>query len=118
MAESKTAASVSTDKPVVTTNDHDRVVGLSIAKDGTLDQNAPEIIGDKEVALETTKEQFRRIAVAAVDAEKRPELGLAGSTDEGDTSDAQIDKLKAEHEKAEAAAEKKAESVVNALYNG
>lgn len=99
-------------QPVIRTGDHDRVQGLSIRKDGTLDQNDPEIIGDPEVALENTKEQFRQIAVAAVDAEKRAELGLAGSQDEGDTSDKAIDALREEHRKAEAAAEKKAEQVI------
>lgn len=108
MAEAKT-----TEQPVKTA-DHDRVVGLSIRKDGTLDQFEPEIIGPKEAALDVAKEQFRQIAVAAVDAEKRQELGLAPTTEE-DTSDAKIDALRAEHQKAEKAAEKKAEQVVNAL---
>ena len=107
------------DKPVIETGDVDRVQGLSINKDGAPDQSAGwEFIGDKDAALDATKEQFRQIAVAAVDAVKRPELGLAGSQDEGDTSDAAIDKLKAEHQKAEAAAEKKAEALVNSRSNG
>lgn len=114
MADSKTAA----DKPVVKTNEHDRVVSLSIRADGTPDQNDPEIIGDKEFALEATKRQFAQIAVAAVDAEKREELGLAGTPAGGDTSDAAIDKLREEHEKAAEAAEKKAEQVVSSLHNG
>ena len=102
--------------PAIRTGDHDRVQALSIRKDGTLDQSPDvEIIGDKDAALEATKEQFRQIAVSAVDAEKRAELGLAGSPDEGDTSDGAIDALRKEHEKAEAAAEKKAEAVVNSL---
>lgn len=100
---------------VVRTGDHDRVQALSIRKDGTIDQHDPEIIGDPELALEATKEQFRQIAVAAVDAEKRAELGLAGPADEGDTSDKAIDALRKEHQKAEAEAEKKAEQVVSSL---
>ena len=116
-----TTKSTSTTKAVegtvVDTGAHDRVVALSVAKDGTLDQNNPEIIGDKDAALEATKEQFRQIAVSAVDAEKRAELGLAG-TEEGSTADAAIDALRKEHEKAEAAAEKKAEQVVNSLHQG
>lgn len=107
-------ASTNTEKAVVDTGDHDRVVGLSIRKDGTLDQHNPEIIGDKDAALAATKEQFAQIAVSAVDAEKRAELGLAGA-EEGDTSDAKIDALKAEHDKAAKAGEAKATSVVNAL---
>ena len=115
MAESKSTAA---DKPVVKTGDHDRVVSLSIRADGTPDQTDPEIIGDKDAALEATKRQFAQIAVAAVDAEKRSELGLAGTGGDGDTSDAAIDALRAEHDKAAAAAEKQAESVINSLHQG
>lgn len=96
---------------------HDRVVGLSLRNDGTPDQNNPEIIGDQEGAIEATKKQFAEWSVSAVDAEKRAEFGLS-STDEGDTSDAVIDKLKAEHDKVAAAAEKRAESVVKSLHKG
>lgn len=114
MAETKT----NPDKPVIDTGDHDRVVALSIAKDGTPDQSEGfEIIGDKDVALEATKRQFSEIAVSAVDATKREELGLGG-TDEGSTDDAKIDALRKEHEKAEASAQKKAEAVVNAAHKG
>lgn len=115
MAETKTAPKAD-DKPVIETGDHDKVQMLSIAKDGTLDQSANvEIIGDKDAAIEATKEQFRQIAVANVDAEKRAELGLAGTEDTSPGPDAKIDALRAEHEKAEAAAEKKAEAIVNSL---
>lgn len=111
-------ASVSTDKPVVEAADHDRIVGLSLAKDGTPDQSPNfEFIGDKDTAIEVTKRQFAEQAVSAVDADKRAELGLAGR-DEGDTSDKLIDALKAEHDKAASAAEKKAEAVVNAAHKG
>lgn len=96
---------------------HDRVVGLSLRSDGTPDQNNPEIIGDKDAAIEATKKQFAEWAVSAVDAEKRNELGLAGDA-EGDTSDALIDQLKAEHDKVAKAAESKAESLVNSLHKG
>lgn len=102
-----------TDKPVVTIADHDRISGLSISKDGTPDQSPGWEFLDKDSALDATKEQFRQIAVAAVDAEKRPELGLAGPQDEGSTADGPIDALRAEHEKAAAAAEKAAEALVN-----
>ena len=114
MADSK---STSTEKAVIQTGDHDRVVALSVRADGTLDQTNPEIIGDKEAALAATKRQFAEIAVSAVDAKKRAELGLSRST-EGDTSDAAIDALRDEHEKAATAAEKKAESVINSLHDG
>jgi hypothetical protein len=114
MAEVK---STKAEAPVASTVPHDRVVGLSLRNDGTPDQNNPELIGDKDAALEATKRQFAEFAVSAVDAEKRAEVGLS-STDEGSTADAKIDALKAEHDKAAAAAEKQAESVVNALHNG
>jgi hypothetical protein len=101
--------------PIENDGDHDRVVMLSLNADGTPDQHNPEIIGDKEFAVDAAKAQFAQQAVAAVDAEKRAELGLGG-TEDGDTSDAKIDKLKAEHDKVAASAEKRAESVVNALH--
>lgn len=113
----KTTESKAASAPVAATVPHDRVVGLSLRNDGTPDQNNPELIGDKEAALEATKKQFAEFAVSAVDAEKRAEVGL-GAADEGDTSDAKIDALKAEHDKAAAAAEKRAEAVVNALSKG
>lgn len=96
---------------------HDRVVGLSLRNDGTPDQNNPELIGDKEAALELTKRQFAEFAVSAVDQQKRIELGLASSSDE-DTSDKAIDALKAEHDKVAEAAEKQAEAIVNKLHQG
>jgi hypothetical protein len=103
--------------PVANEGDHDRVVMLSLNADGTPNQHNPEIIGDKDAAIAASKVQFAQQAVAAVDAEKRAELGLAGTT-EGDTSDAAIDKLKAEHDKVAAAAEKRAEAVVDSLHKG
>jgi hypothetical protein len=109
---------VSPDKAVIQTGDHDRIVGLSIDKNGKPDQSENfEFIGDKEAVVAATKEQFAQIAVSAIDAEKRAELGLAGQ-EEGDTSDAKIDALKAEHDKAAKAAESKAEAVVNAAHRG
>lgn len=110
-------ATPKTEGAVIDTGDHDRVVGLSVAKDGTLDQHNPEIIGDRDAALAATKEQFAQIAVSAIDADKRAELGLAATADE-DTSDAKIDALRAAHDKAAKAGEAKAESLVNALYKG
>ena len=113
MAETKP-----TDKPVAKATDHDRVAMLSIAKDGTLDQHDPEFIGDKETALEATKEQLRQQAVAAVDVEKRPELGLGGAGAVEVVEDKSLGELKKAHEAAEATAEKTAESLVNSLHKG
>ena len=112
-------AAQSDDKQVVPVAEvpHDRVVGLSLRNDGTVDQNNPEIIGDKDAAKEATRKQFAEFAVSAVDAEKRREVGLAGS-DEGDTSDAAIDRLKAEHDKVAKSAEKAADSLVESLHKG
>lgn len=107
------AANTAVDKDEV----HDRVVMLSLKADGTPDQVNPEIIGDKEFAVEAAKVQFAQQAVSSVDQALREEHGLA-STDEGDTSDAAIDALKADHDKVAAAAEKRAEQVVNALHKG
>ena len=116
------AQASSTDKSAANTavkheGDHDRVGMLSLKADGTPDQHNPEIIGDKDQAIEAAKVQFAQQAVSAVDAEKRAELGLAG-TEEGDTSDAAIDELKKEHDKVAAAAEKRAASVVESLHKG
>lgn len=102
---------------VAPSGDHDRVQMLSVRKDGTLDQHDPEIIGDKDAAVEATKLQFATQAVANVDAEKRPELGLAGGTVEV-VEDKSIGELKKAQDAAAKAAEKRAESVVNALHEG
>lgn len=101
--------------PLQNEGDHDRVSMLSLKVDGSPDQHNPEIIGDKDAAIAAAKTQFAQQAVSAVDAEKRAELGLAPA-DEGDTSDKAIDALKKEHDKVAAAAEKRAESVVNSLH--
>lgn len=96
----------------------DRVQMLSVAKDGTPDQ-APNFvfIGDKEAALAATKQQFAQQAVARVDEEKRPELGLGGGTVEV-VEDKSIAELRSAQEKAVAEAEKKAAAVVNANHGG
>lgn len=116
MAETKTTTK--TDAAVTANADHDRVSMLSIAKDGTLDQFQPEIIGDKDAALEATKEQLRQRAVAAVDAEKRPELGLGGAPALEVVEDKSIGELKKAHEAAEKSADSTAESLVNSLHKG
>ncbi len=94
---------------------HDRVTALSLRNDGTPDQNNPELVGDKDAVMAATKQQFAEFAVSAVDQQARVDAGLA-SADEGDTSDAAIDKVRAEHEKAAKAAESAAERVVNSLF--
>ena len=111
MAETKSTEK-STEK-VIETGAHDRVQSLSITKEGTPDQSAGwEFLNGDDATVESTKEQFRQIAVSAIDAEKRAELGLAGTAETEPGPDKAIDALKAEHQKAEAAAEKKAEALV------
>lgn len=95
--------------------DHDRVAMLSLKADGTPDQHNPEIIGDKEFAVEAAKRQFAEQAVSAVDAEAR-----AASADPAETvgQDPAIEDAQKEHDKVAKAAESRAESVVNSLHKG
>lgn len=106
------------EQPVADKVPHDRVVGLSLRKDGTPDQNDPEMIGPKDSAVAASKAQFREFAVSAVDHERR--TAEAAPADEGDSpkEDAASADRRKEHEKVAAAAEKKAESVVNSLHKG
>lgn len=97
--------------------DRDRVAMLSLKADGTPDQHNPEIIGEREFALDATKEQFKQQAVSAVDQEKRAELFGTGTADvEQLEQDPKIAELKDAHESAEKAAESAAESTVGALF--
>jgi predicted GTPase len=97
-------------KPVNKVDDavHDRVVCLSIKADGTPDQNNPELIGDKDVALDIAKTQFAQQAVAAVDERERAK---AGNELDLVAHAKLLDKVKAD-------AEKRAEAVVNDLHKG
>lgn len=94
--------------------DHDRVAMLSLAKDGTPDQNRPEIVGDKAFALAAAQRQFAEQAVSAVDSARR----AASRPGETVKQDPTIAEAKAEHEKAEKSAEASAKKVVDALYEG
>lgn len=109
MAETK-----STSAAPAPAGDRDRVQMLSVAKDGSLDQHDPELIGDKDATLAATKEQFRTQAITAVDTEKRPELGLAPTPDEV-VEDKSIGELKKAQDAAAKSAESAAEKVVNNL---
>lgn len=97
---------------------HDRVAMLSLKADGTPDQTAPEIIGDKDAAVAAAKVQFAEQAVSAVDEAKRPELDLGGTVTGEVAEDPSIAELKKAHDSAAKAAESKAESVVGSLHNG
>ena len=93
---------------------HDRVAMLSLKADGTPDQLAPEIIGDKDFALEAAKRQFAEQAVSAVDDAARRDAGLAAV--ETVAQDPSIAKVHAEHDRVAAAAEEKAAAVVEQLH--
>lgn len=92
---------------------HDRVVMLSLRADGTPDQYKPEIVGDKEFALEAAKRQFAEQAVSAKDSADRPDTG--GEKVEQDPT---IEARQKDHDKVASAAEKRAEQVVTSLYEG
>ncbi len=92
----------------------DKVAMLSLKADGTPDQTNPQIIGDKEFALAAAKEQFAQQAVSAVDEAKRAEVLPPAAETVG--QDPAIEELKSAHDDAAAAAEKAAESTVNALF--
>jgi hypothetical protein len=115
MAEEKAASAVN---KVDTSGAHDRVAMLSLRADGTPDQTAPEIIGDKDAAVAAAKVQFAQQAVSAVDEVKRPELDLGGTVAGEEAEDPSIAELKKAHDSAAKAAESKAVSVVNGLHQG
>lgn len=115
MAEEKAASAVN---KVEKAGAHDRVAMLSLRADGTPDQTAPEIIGDKDAAVAAAKVQFAQQAVSAVDEARRPEFGLGGTVAGEQADDPSIAKLKKEHDAAAKSAESKAESVVNSLHQG
>ena len=109
MAEKDTASAVN---KVDEKGAHDRVAMLSLRADGTPDQTAPEIIGDKDAAIAAAKVQFAQQAVSAVDEKQRADEVAANSEVAEDPSIAEKRKV---HDAAAKAAESKAESVVNGL---
>jgi hypothetical protein len=96
--------------------DHDRVVMLSLKADGTPDQHNPEIIGDKDFALEATKRQFTEQAVSAADVAARGATTDTGAETVG--QDPAIEHLQQVHQAAEQDAVSAAERTVDALYTG
>lgn len=114
MADAKTTGGAA-GNTAVSHGDHDRVVMLSLRADGTPDQHNPEIIGDKEFALEATREQFKQQAVSAVDQAERGVSSGAGGA-EPVAQDPAIAALQDKHEAAEKAAVSAAESTVGALF--
>lgn len=112
MATTTTAAKA--DQPVAPAGDHDRVTMLSLRADGTPDQTAPEIVGDKGVAEAATKRQFAERAVSAADDAAR----RANQEADKAPQDPTISALQEEHEKVAAAAESTAAAVVEQLHQG
>src|SRR6478735_9497224 len=102
-----TDSSVLQDKPTASAakaGDHDRIVMASRRADGSMDQTAPEFIGDKDVAIAAAKEQLGQQAASAVDVAAR---GVS-STPEGaapSDPDPDVQALKDEQDKAIASAE-------------
>jgi hypothetical protein len=129
MAEAKNKASEGANV-VPAHGDHDRVVMLSLKHDGTPDQAAPEIIGDKDVALAAAREQFRQQAVSAADVDKRGVSASSpalvgkedGSVEEVDAGslpqDPSVAELEKAHDQAAKAAESAADKAVGALHKG
>lgn len=93
---------------------HDRVVMLSLKADGTPDQLNPEIVGDKEFAVEAAKRQFAEQAVSAADEAQRSAAADVTKV----AQDPAIAATQKEHEKIAAAAEKSAASVIDGLHKG
>lgn len=114
MAEAKKTSAAG--NSAVPHGDHDRVAMLSLNADGTPNQHNPEIIGDREFALDATREQFRQQAVSAVDQAERSASTGTGAEIVG--QDPAIAELQAKHEAAEAAADKAADKTVEALFTG
>lgn len=96
--------------------DRDRVAMLSLKADGTPDQHNPEIVGEREFALDATREQFRQQAVSAVDQTKRAELFGTGVQADELSQDPKIAELQEAHEAAAKSAEAAADATVGNLF--
>lgn len=93
----------------------DRVVMLSLGKDGVPDQNQPTIIGDRETALELTRTQLRQQTASNAHAEADRASG--GDLPPQDVEDPEIQARKDLNEKAITSADAAAESLVNGLFS-
>lgn len=115
-----TESTVLQDKPTPAAaekGDHDRIVMASRRADGSMDQNRPEFIGDKDVAIAAAKEQLAQQAASAVDVAAR----RVSSTPEGEGSsepDPDIAALKKAQDQAIETAEAQAEREVRDLHQG
>jgi hypothetical protein len=91
---------------------------LSLKADGTPDQHNPEIIGDKETAIEAAKVQFAQQAVAAVDAVRRARARSRQHRGHRHVTRRRDRPAQGRARQGGRAAEKRAESVVNSLHQG
>lgn len=97
--------------------DHDRIVMASRRADGSMDQTAPEFIGDKETAKAAAREQLAVQAASAVDVAAR---GVTyGAARGGDSEpDPEVKALKDAQDQAVADAEARADAEVERLHQG
>lgn len=122
MTEETTAKAPASPATKAVGGDHDRVVMASRKPDGTPDQT-PDFtyIGDKETTLAATKEQLKQQAVSAVDVAERGVTSSeaddkSGLPATGPQSDPSIGAMADKHDKAAKAAEKAAETEVDARF--
>ncbi|MGA4941774.1 hypothetical protein [Streptomyces cinereoruber] len=118
--EETPASGVLQDKPTPAAareGDHDRIVMASRRADGSMDQIAPEFIGDKDVAIAAAKEQLGQQAASAVDVAARG-VSSAPETAVQAEPDPDIKALKDAQDKAIETAEAKAEREVRDLHQG
>ncbi|MEE1813698.1 hypothetical protein PUR59_01410 [Streptomyces sp. SP18ES09] len=97
--------------------DHDRIVMASRRADGSMDQVAPEFIGDKDVAIAAAKEQLGQQAASAVDVAARGVSSVPEAAEQADP-DPDIKALKDAQDKAVETAEAQAEREVRDLHQG
>jgi hypothetical protein len=97
--------------------DHDRIVMASRKPDGSMDQIAPEFIGDKDVAEAAAKEQLAQQAASAVDVAAR---GVTANPEGVGSSepDTDVKALKDAQDTAVKTAEAKATAEVERLHKG
>lgn len=97
--------------------DHDRIVMASRKADGSMDQIAPEFIGDKDIAIAAAKQQLAEQAVSAVDVAARGAIVTPEGTGSSEP-DAEVQALKDAQDEAVKAAESQAEREVNSMHKG
>jgi hypothetical protein len=109
-ADTKSAETKST--PAVPVLGGDRVASLSIRSDGTPDQTNPTFIGDPETTERATREQFRQMAVSAVDERER---STRPDDAPEDVQDPTVAALKAKHDAAARDGEAAADNALKAF---